>query len=308
MTTRITGIWAAVLTPIDADVTPDASMAVPYYRNLLERGCDGINVLGSTGEAMSFNADQRIRFMETLASSGLPIERMMAGTGAASLGDAVRQTRCAFECNFAAALIMPPFFFRDAGDDGIVAFFDALLARTNAPQGRILLYNFPRLSGITFHRDLVDRLLEEFPNAIAGMKDSSNDARLQSEVLARHPNLAILPGSESDLLAAKARGATGCISGSIALWPQAARAIWESGDVTRAQRLTQARAALDGVPLVPAMRYLTATLSKEPAWERAMPPLTPLTPAQRRILALAIEPFLVDEIENELHALRTKGK
>jgi 4-hydroxy-tetrahydrodipicolinate synthase len=281
----VKGIWAAVLTPVDANLSPDEPRAIEHYRELLACGCDGINLLGTTGEAMSFAADQRLRLMERLASSGLPRERIMAGTGAASLGDAARLTRFAFECGFAAALVMPPFFFRDAGDDGIVAFFDALLSRADAPAKRVLLYNFPRMSGITFHSALVDRLLAEFPETIAGMKDSSNDARLQAEILARHPGQLVFPGSESDLLAAKRRGVVGCISGSVALWPELAKTVFDTGDEAKAAQLAQRRAALDGIPFIPAVRHLTATMRGDPAWERAMPPNTALTLRERRTLA-----------------------
>lgn len=270
-----------MLTPVSGDNEPDATRAAPYYRDLLERGCDGINLLGTTGEAMSWSVAQRIGFMEDVAASNLPMERMMVGTGAASLGDAIALTRCAFASGFSAALIMPPFFFRDASDEGIVAFFDKLFAAANPPPRGVLLYNFPRMSGVTFHAGLVDRLIAEFPDIIAGMKDSSNDATLQTAVLARQPRMAVLPGSESDLIAAKARGVSGCISGSVALWPGLARSVYESEDVTQAETLTQARAALDGLPFNAAVRYLTAALQNDSAWERCMPPLVPLTQTQR---------------------------
>jgi 4-hydroxy-tetrahydrodipicolinate synthase len=280
----LSGIWSAVLTPIDEGLTPDTSLALPYYRELLERGCNGLNLLGTTGEAMSFGTVARMEFMEAIASSGLPMERMMVGTGAASLADAVRLTRHAFDSRFAAALIMPPFFFRDASDDGIVAFFDALFGRTNPPPNRVLLYNFPLMSGIAFRAALVDRLVTEFPETIAGMKDSSNDARLQAEILARHPALRVFPGSESDLLAAKSRGVAGCISGSVALWPELAQAAFATGDAAQAGQLAAKRATLDGLPFIPAVRYLTATARADPAWERAMPPQAPLVTHQRRTL------------------------
>jgi 4-hydroxy-tetrahydrodipicolinate synthase len=279
----IGGIWSAVLTPLGDGFSPDAARAAEYYRDLLERGCDGINLLGTTGEAMSLSAGQRASFMEALASSGLPMARAMVGTGAASLGDAVRLTQLAFECGFAAALVMPPFFFRDVSDDGIVKFFDALFSRTNPPRKSVLLYNFPRMSGITFHRALVDRLLGEFAETIAGMKDSSNDSRLQTEILARHPGFAIFPGSESDLIAAKARGAVGCISGSVALWPELAHDVFATSNEEKAAELTRKRAALDGIPFIPAVRYLIATLRNDPAWERTMPPQMPLTLEQRAL-------------------------
>jgi 4-hydroxy-tetrahydrodipicolinate synthase len=277
----VRGIWAAALTPITADLRPDDGRAVAYYRDLLESGCDGINVLGTTGEAMSFSAAQRERSMESVASSGLPMARVMVGTGAASLDDAVRLTRCAIGCSFAAALVMPPFFFREVAEAGMLAFFDALLARADAPPKSVLLYHFPRMSGIALDADAIDRLIAEFGDRIFGMKDSSNDARLQAEIASRHPGFVILPGSESGLLEAKARGAAGCISGSVALWPQLAKRVFESGDERAARELKRRRAAFDGVPLVPAMKYLTASMRNDPEWERPMPPQQALSVAER---------------------------
>lgn len=278
------GIWAAVLTPIDAELVPDAAVAVPYYRDLLARGCDGINLLGTSGEAMSFGVTERLSFMEAIASSGLPMERIMVGTGAASLADAVRLTRAAFAFGFAAALVLPPFFFRDASDEGIVTFFDELIARTDPPSRSLLLYDFPRMSGITFRAPLVARLLREHPHAIAGMKDSSNDPALQSELLSAHQDFAIFPGSEGDLLAAKARGVAGCISGSVALWPELAQAVFTHGDAEQGRDLTHRRNSLDGLPFVPAVRRLVARIQCDPAWARAMPPQTALTAEQERLV------------------------
>jgi 4-hydroxy-tetrahydrodipicolinate synthase len=285
----LTGIWSAVLTPLDGALQPDARKAIPYYRDLLASGIDGLNVLGTTGEAMSFSLQQRLSFTSALAASGLPCGCMMAGSGAASLDDAVPLARHAFECGFAAALVMPPFYFRDATDDGIVAFFDALFARAAPPARGVLLYNFPRMSGITFHPDLVDRLLTAFPGVIAGMKESSNDPHLQSELRARHPDFTILVGSEADLLAAKRRGVAGCISGSVALWPRLAHDVFARDDRALEEELTLRRAALSAVPFIPAVRYLTARMRSDDAWERPVPPLVPLTPQQKAALAGAME-------------------
>jgi 4-hydroxy-tetrahydrodipicolinate synthase len=285
----LTGIWSAVLTPIDSALRPDAHKAIAYYREVLASGIDGLNVLGTTGEAMSLSVEQRTSFMSALAASGLPRERMMAGSGAASLDDAVQLVRHAFECGFAAALVMPPFYFRDATDDGILHFFDALFARAAPPARGVLLYNFPRMSGITFHPDLVDRLLTSFPEVIAGMKESSNDPHLQSELHARHPDFTILVGSEADLLAAKRRDVGGCISGSVALWPRLAHDVFASDDPAFEEELTLRRAALGAVPFIPAVRYLTARIRSDDAWERPMPPLVPLTPQQKAALARAME-------------------
>lgn len=267
------GIWSAALTPITEQFEPDIPRAVAYYRDLLASGCDGLNLLGTNGEAMSFTADQRVRFMEGIASSGLPLDRIMIGTGAAALADAVRLTRAAFDLGFAAALVLPPFFFRGISDEGVLAFFDALIARAHTPGKRVLLYNFPALSGITFHAALVDRLLAAHAGAITGMKDSSNDGALQAEVLRRHPDFTVFAAAEDYLLEAKAYGAAGCISGSIALWPALAKAVFETGDATQADDLARKRRAIVKTPLIAAVRDAVAVARNDDAWRRAVPPL-----------------------------------
>lgn len=279
MTAQLSGVCAAVVTPFDADLRPDAGAAVAYYGSLLRSGCDSLNVLGTTGEAMSISVDDRLRFMESVAGSELPRERMMVGTGAPALGDAIRLTSAAFRLGFAAALLMPPFFYRGISDDGVMHFFEHLFEGVHPPQNGILLYNFPAMTGITFHADLVDRLMDFFPGIIGGIKDSSNDAALQREIHERHPDLLVFPSSESFLTDARERGYAGCISGTVALWPQLAARAW-SGDSSAQRELTARREAIARVPLLPGVRYVLARTSQNLDWERSIPPLTPLTSAQ----------------------------
>lgn len=287
---RLRGVWAAVVTPL-ADLHPDAAKAIAYYRELLATGCDGINLLGTTGEAMSFGVAQRLRLMEAVAASGLPMERAMVGTGAASLEDTVALTRRAAELRFAAVLVMPPFFYRDADDDGIVRFFDALFARVELAPGAALLYNFPAMSGITFGPELVDRLVAAFPRTIGGVKDSSNDRALQTELLKRHPALAVFPGSEHYLSEAVAAGAAGCISGSVALWPQLAQRVYLRAFGDDVAQLAACRTALTGLAFIPAVRHGIAAQRDDEAWRTPMPPLVELPSAgraefERRLQAL----------------------
>ncbi len=284
MSFALEGVWSAVLTPVDADLQPDAVRAIAYYRDLIEQGLHGINLLGTTGEAMSFGTAQRVRLMEALARSGFPPERAMVGTGAAALADCAVLTRAAFDLGFAAALVIPPFYYRDVTDDGVLRFFDALLARSHRPGAKVLLYNFPRMSGITFHADLVDRLVTAFPEAIVGMKDSSNDRALQAELVKRRPSFAVMPGSETGLGSRRERGLAGCISGSVALWASLARRVYDTGDPSEAETLDALRAELDGQPMIPAVRYLVAQQRRDDAWERCVPPLEPLAPNFRASL------------------------
>jgi 4-hydroxy-tetrahydrodipicolinate synthase len=278
---RPSGVWAAVVTPIDASFRPDVAKALPYYRELLEAGCDGINVFGTTGEAMSFGTAPRRAFMEAVANSGFPMRRVMVGTGAASLEEMVSLTQHGLDLDFSAVLLMPPFFYRDAGDDGVIRFFDALFARVSVPPGKAILYNFPLMSGITFHPDLVDRLMAVFPGTIGGLKDSSNDRALQAEVLARHPHLALLPGSEHYLADAVTAGAAGCISGSVALWPELANAVHRDREPDAARQLAARRETLSGLPFIAAVRHCIARNRADDSWRTPMPPLVPLAASER---------------------------
>lgn len=269
--TSLRGIWSAALTPVDERYEPDAARAVAYYRDLLSDGIDGINLLGTNGEAMSFSLPQRMHLMEAVAAS-LPHERIMCGTGASAVADAAALTSAASELGYSAALLMPPFFYRDASDDGILRFFDALLSRTGPLRCTVLLYNFPRVSGITFSAEFVDRLIAAFPGVIGGMKDSSNDRALQRTLLERHPQLRIFPGAENYLTGAKLAGAAGCISGSVCLWPRLANDAFTSGDAELGERVRGLRESLTGAPLIALVRARVAQARSDDAWLRAVPP------------------------------------
>ena len=289
--TGLRGVCAAVLTPLTSDLRPDAQKAIPYYRDLLDQGCDALNVLGTTGEAMSLSVADRLAFMEAVASSGLPRHQMMVGTGASALGDAQTITAAAFRMGFAAALVMPPFFFRDVTDDGVVRYFDKVIEAAQPPPLGIYLYNYPNMSGVRFHPELVDRLMTEFPGVIGGIKDSSNDTALQETLADAHSDLAVFPSSEAYLTKARQADFAGCISGSVALWPKLAADVWR-GDEAQQQRLTALRSSLAGIPLIPAVRRMTAERSGDPTWERCIPPLEPLTNEELQMLKSSTEGLL----------------
>src|ERR1700735_5941722 len=134
MTTTKTlgGVIAAITTAIDDKGEPDSARSTTLARSLLANGCDGLNVLGTTGEATSFSLDQRRRVMSAYAAAGLPLDRMMVGTGAAAVADAVALTKHAAELGFAGALVLPPFYYKGVHDDGLVASIDAIANATAA--------------------------------------------------------------------------------------------------------------------------------------------------------------------------------
>ena len=269
------GICAAVITPLDGDLRPDPSVAIPYYQSLLASGCNSLNILGTTGEAASLSADERIAFMEALAAGGLPRERCMIGTGAAALRDCIRLTSAAFRLGFAGALVMPPFFFRGISDDGVLHFFELLMEAVHPPRAGILLYHYPKMSGVAFHPDLVDKLMQCYPGLIGGFKDSANEPELERELHARHPEMLMFPSKESSLTPARERGYAGCISGTVALWPELAARVW-AGEASAQDELTRLRDLFGHISIINGVRYTLARRTGNNDWERCLPPLTPL--------------------------------
>ena len=132
MSNKLHGVIAAIATAVDEQGEPDCARSTALARFLLDNGCDGLNVLGTTGEATSFSLEQRKRVMTSYRDSGLPLDRLMVGTGAASVADAVALTRHAAELGFAGALVLPPFYYKGVPDDGLVAYVETIVAATAA--------------------------------------------------------------------------------------------------------------------------------------------------------------------------------
>src|ERR1700680_3117129 len=165
---KLRGVIAAIATPVDESGTPDIARATKLARYLLDNGCDGLNVLGTTGEATSFSLAQRQQVMTAYRQAGLPLERLMVGTGAAALADALALTRHAAQLGFAGALVLPPFYYKGVPDDGLFAFIGALVGGTADRPIPIYLYHFPANSGLPWSVALIRRLREAFGSRIAG--------------------------------------------------------------------------------------------------------------------------------------------
>ena len=264
-----------------ADLSPDVVRLERHCRRLLARGCDGINLLGTTGEATSLSIAQRRGAMEAIAASGLPLERFMVGTGASALADAAALTSYAVELGFAGALVIPPFYFKDVPEDGVFAFYASLIERVANPQLSLYLYHFPALSGVPFALSLIERLVRAYPTTIVGLKDSSGDMDYAQSVAATFPSLDVFPSTEGALGSARGAGYAGCISATVNVTAPLAGEVWNSGGAAGAESAAQhALAHLRGTiaryPLVPAIRHIVANLDGDPGWLRLLPPLAPL--------------------------------
>jgi 4-hydroxy-tetrahydrodipicolinate synthase len=278
------GVIAAIITPLDKDGRPDAAMFCTVARSLLADGCDGLNVLGTTGEATSFSLAERRALMEETAKAGVPLERMVVGTGAAALGDAIALTGHACDLGFAGALVLPPFYYKNVPDDGVFAYIAEIVQSLRGKRFPLYLYNFPALSGVTYSADLVRRLLSAFPDHVAGLKDSSGDLPYARAIAAIDRRLAVFPSSESCLKEARSGAFAGCISATANVTAALCADALHNQDDRAFARAVALRDAFEGVPLVPAVKSVMAHLRQSPALENVKPPLVKLTAEVRKRL------------------------
>jgi 4-hydroxy-tetrahydrodipicolinate synthase len=277
----LSGVIAAIATPIDEHGAPDLKRAVKLARYLLDNGCDGLNVLGTTGEATSFSRDERKAVMSAYKAQGLPLDRLMVGTGAAAVSDAVALTRHAAELGFAGALVLPPFYYKGVPDDGLVAYIDTLVKATADRPIPIYLYHFPAMSGLPWHVTLIKRLLESFPSRIVGLKDSSGDMTYARSAAAIAPGFAVFPSTEAALLEARSGAFAGCISATANLNADLCAWAWRAGDAGALDAAVAIRKLFDGKPLVSGVKALLAHIHGDPAFARVKPPLAAFSAADR---------------------------
>ena len=281
MSKPLSGVIAAIATPVDETGAPDLKRAIILARYLLDNGCDGLNVLGTTGEATSFSVDERKGVMDAYKANGLPMHRLMVGTGAASVTDAVALTRHAADLGFGGALVLPPFYYKGVPDDGLVAYVEALVKATEQKPIPIYLYHFPAMSGLPWHVALITRLLDSFSSRIAGLKDSSGDMAYARSAAAISKNFAVFPSTEACLLEARRGDFAGCISATANLNADLCARAWSGGDTTALDAAVTIRKLFDGKPLVPGVKALLAHIHGEPGLSRVRPPLAPFSAADR---------------------------
>src|SRR6266487_1473805 len=268
---RLSGVIAAIATAVDANGEPDCARSTALAKFLLDHGCDALNVLGTTGEATSFSIEQRRKLMNAYREAGLPMARLMVGTGAAAVRDAVELTRHAAELGFAAALVLPPFYYKGVADDGLMAYVEAIVAATKHRPIPVYLYHFPALSGVPWHLGLLARIVSGFGDRIAGLKDSSGDLGFSRAA------------AEAALFEARNGPFAGCISATVNLNADLCARAYRGGDAVALEAAVTIRKLFDGKPLIAGVKALLAHVHDDPAWARVMPPLTAGSAADRAV-------------------------
>ncbi len=307
------GINAAVLTPMDGALRPDLDRMAGHARWLLANGCDGLAILGTTGEANSLGIGERIELMEGLVARGIPAARLLPGTGtpaltdtvlltrkAAELGcrggaltDTVLLTRKAAELGCRGVLVLPPFFYKGPSENGLFAYFSEVIDRAGGVP--VYLYNFPQQSAVPFTLGLIERLLRAHPGVIRGAKDSSGDFANSSAMVREfgRDGFEVYVGYDDGLHDILKLGGAGCITAAANVNSAAGAAVyagWDKPAGAEAQAvLTATRQAVTTVPLIPGLKALMARHVREAAWRTVRPPHLPLEPAEERRLFAAFD-------------------
>jgi len=285
------GVNAAVLTAMRADLSVDLDRMTAHSRWLLANGCNGLGVLGTTGEANSLGISERIAVMEGLAERGISPGVMLPGTGTTAITDTVLLTRRADELGCRGALLLPPFFYKNPSEDGLFAYFSEVIQRVGGDI-KIYLYHFPAQSAIPFTVDLIGRLLRAYPGKVKGIKDSSGDFA-NTKSYADHfakDGFEVYCGDDGALHVLLNAGGAGCITAAANVGSAVSAQVYANWDNQRGAdaqvTLSAIRKAVVSAPLIPGLKALVARHTGDAAWQNMRPPHMALSAeAQQKLFA-----------------------
>ena len=291
---RIFGVLSPVVTPFRDDLSPDPDRFVRHCKWLVANGV-GLAVFGTNSEANSISVDERIELLERLVDAGVDPARMMPGTGCCAFPDTVRLTAHAVKLGCAGVLMLPPFYYKGVSDEGLFRSYAEVIERVGDARLAIYVYHIPPVSQVPITLGLIERLLERYPQAIAGVKDSSGDWNNTKAMLDRFASggFDVFAGSETFLLANLRNGGKGCNSATANVNPAAIHGLyasWQQPDAdTQQERLDAVRKTFQRYPMIPALKGAIAHWGRDPAWRRVRPPLVELEGAQYEALVRDLE-------------------
>ncbi|MBF9033982.1 dihydrodipicolinate synthase family protein [Rhodobacterales bacterium HKCCE2091] len=277
---RISGIVTPLLTPFEASGAIAEDLFHDHARRMLADGAHYLAPFGTTGEAASVPAAARMVALERMVESGAaPADRLMPGTGQPSLADTIFLTRHALDLGVAAVMVLPPYFYADAGDEGLYRYFAALIEDIGRSDLRLILYHIPQMTRVGVSPALTRRLALDYPGIVAGYKDSAGQWSHTVSILRAAPGIAVFPASEALLPQALAAGGAGCISASTNVNVAEIRRIYDALGAHDRAKTTDAlldavwvRDTLQAAGLIPAMKSVMAARTGDARWLNLLPP------------------------------------
>lgn len=285
MTFAIQGVYCAAATPLKADGTPDLALFGAHTKALIDEGCHGIAMLGSTGEANSFSARERMDLLEAAIAGGTRPDQLLPGTSSCAVTEAVEMTRHAVQAGVKGVVLLPPFYYTAFSDESLFRFYASIIEKVADDRLRVILYHIPMLTGVPISHDLIARLINAFPGTVVGIKDSDGKIENMHEIAARFPGFAVLAGADPLLLPVLQGGGAGCITATSNLVARELRFVfdhWQDAD-----RAAEVRAAQDTIVAwrnltnsyvqLPTVKTMLARRRGDMGWLNIHPPFSPLS-------------------------------
>jgi 4-hydroxy-tetrahydrodipicolinate synthase len=284
----LNGVIAAAVTPLAADLSIDAARLAQHCARLLAAGCSHVSTFGTTGEGASLSTAAKLDALAALKADGADLSRHIPAVMTPVLDDAAAMLAGIAALGCRAALVLPPFYY-GASEEGIALWYEALIARTPASDIDLLLYNIPQLSRVAITPTLVLRLAERHGARIRGIKDSTGDVDNGVMLARSFPGLAIFTGDDRVLPALLANGGAGMIGGMPNLFAEDLVALCRApGRADLLAKQTARIAAVDAAGSLVALKAALAHYRGDEAYARTLPPLAPLSPAERGALVASL--------------------
>ena len=276
--TQIRGIYAAVMSILDENLSLNVNKTIEHSENLIDQGCHGVAVFGSTGQAQLISISEKINMLNKLSDSKYK-KNFLIGTGLNSLSETINLMKISCSLGFNKFLIMPPAYYK-YGDKEVINFYTQIIDKIS--NCKVILYNFEKLCGYKFSIECVESLVRKFPEQIVGVKDSSYNLYQNLKI----DNFSILPGSELKLLSGLEQGCTGIITATCNVTAKLSRKVYddfiEKKKQSQNEKLCNVRKVFDQFDLISGLHTFLAKENK--IYENILPPLSLLDEKDKKKL------------------------
>jgi len=266
--TQIRGIYAAGMSILDENLSLNVDKTIKHSESLIDQGCHGVAVFGSTGQAQLISISEKIDLLNKLSASKYK-KNFLIGTGLNSLSETINLMEISCSLGLNKFLIMPPAYYK-YGDKEVINFYTRIIDKIS--NCKIILYNFEKLCGYKFSVECVESLVKKFPEQIVGLKDSSYNLYQNLKI----DNFSILPGSELKLLSGLEQGCSGIITATCNVTAELSRKVYDDFIDKKKQseneKLCNVRKVFDQFNLISGLHTF---LSKEhEVYKNILPPLS----------------------------------
>lgn len=288
MTFAIQGVYCAAATPLKADGTPDPALFGAHTKALIDEGCHGIAMLGSTGEANSFSTRERMDLLEAAIAGGTRPDQLLPGTSSCAVTEAVEMTRHAVQAGVKGVVLLPPFYYTAFSDESLFRFYASIIEKVADDRLKVILYHIPMLTGVPIGHELIARLVATFPDTVVGVKDSDGKIENMHAISARFPGFAVLAGADPLLLPVLQGGGAGCITATSNLVARELRFVFDHWqDAARADEVKAAQDTIvawrnltNSYVQLPTVKTMLARRRGDLGWLNIHPPFSPLSSAE----------------------------